>query len=100
MSIDDKSCVTKTIKTIGSKWTVLILRELCEEKKRFGELHKSLIGISPKTLSLRLKELEHDGIIKKQIFAEIPLRVEYSLTPKGQSLKAIIEKMREWGEQH
>ena len=94
----DKSCVTKTIKIIGSKWTILILRELCEDKKRFGELQRSLAGISPKTLSLRLRELEKHGIVKKKVFKEIPLHVEYSLTPRGESLRDLIEKMREWGE--
>lgn len=88
----------RTTKIIGSKWTILILRELCEGTKRFGQLQRSLSGISPKTLSLRLKQLEKDGIVKKKVFAEVPLHVEYSLTPKGQSLRDIIEKMREWGE--
>src|SRR5581483_9108891 len=95
---DDRGCVTRTIKIIGSKWTVLIIRELCEGTKRFGELERALHGISPKTLSLRLKELERHGIIKKKVFAEIPLHVEYSLTKKGQSLREIIEQMRAWGE--
>lgn len=95
---DDKSCVTKTIRIIGSKWTVLILRELCEGTKRFGELQRALIGISPKTLSLRLQELEKHGIVTKKVFQEVPLHVEYSLTKRGESLRDIIEKMREWGE--
>jgi DNA-binding HxlR family transcriptional regulator len=94
----DKSCVMKTIKIIGSKWTILILRELCEGTKRFGELQRSLPGISPKTLSLRLRELEKHGIVRKKIFKEIPLHVEYSLTTRGESLRAIIDQMREWGE--
>ena len=94
----DKTCVTKTLKIIGSKWTVLILRELCEGTKRFGELQRSLTGISPKTLSVRLQELERQGIITKKVFKEVPLHVEYSLTPRGESLRDIIEKMREWGE--
>lgn len=94
----DKTCVMRAIKIIGSKWTILILRELCENKKRFNELQRSLQGISPKTLSLRLKELEEEGIVQKKIFAEVPLHVEYSLTRKGQSLRDIIDKMRDWGE--
>jgi DNA-binding HxlR family transcriptional regulator len=94
----DKSCVTKTIKIIGSKWTVLILRELCEGTKRFGELQRGLPGISPKTLSVRLQELEKHGIVRKKVFKEIPLHVEYTLTSRGESLREIIEKMREWGE--
>jgi DNA-binding HxlR family transcriptional regulator len=88
----------KTLKIIGSKWTILLLRELFEGKKRFGELQRALEGISPKTLSLRLKQLEKDRIIKKKVFAEIPLHVEYSLTPRGDSLREIIEKIKEWGD--
>lgn len=65
---------------------------------RFGQLQRNLKGISPKTLSLRLKTLEKHGIVKKHVFAEVPLHVEYSLTPKGQSLKSIIELMENWGE--
>ncbi len=83
---------------IGSKWTILILHELCEGTKRFGELQKSLDGISPKTLSLRLQQMEKNGILKKKVFAEVPPHVEYSLTEKGKSLKHIIDSMDTWGE--
>lgn len=92
------SGVAETIKIIGSKWTILILRDLCEGTKRFGELQRSLEGISPKTLSLRLQQLEKDGIVVKKIFPEVPLHVEYSLTEKGKSLKQIINLMRDWGD--
>jgi DNA-binding HxlR family transcriptional regulator len=99
MKLNDSECgVASTLKIIGSKWTILILRDLLEGKKRFGELQKSLEGVSSKTLSQRLQELEKNGILTKKIFAEIPLHVEYSLTKKGQSLSEIICKMREWGE--
>jgi len=98
MNVHDKTCVMKTLKIIGSKWTILLLRELFEGKKRFGQLQKALEGISPKTLSLRLKQLEKDQIIKKKVFAEIPLHVEYSLTARGQSLSDVIEKIKDWGE--
>lgn len=97
MKTIDKGCVTNTLKIIGSKWTVLILRDLCEGTKRFGQLERSLVGISPRTLSLRLVQLEKDGIVKKKVFAEVPPHVEYSLTPKGQSLREIIVKMHDWG---
>ena len=99
MNTHDKSCVMHTLKIVGSKWTILILHELCEGTKRFGELQRTLPGISPKTLSLRLQQLEKDGVVKKKIYAEVPLRVEYSLTQKGQSLRNIIDTMRKWGEQ-
>jgi len=100
MNDNNNNCgVTKTLKIIGSKWTILIIRDLCEGTKRFGQLQKSLSGISPKTLSLRLQELEKEGILTKKIFAEVPLHVEYSLTPKGKSLRKIINTMRAWGQQ-
>lgn len=97
--MNQKDCgVEKTIKIVGAKWTILILHDLCEKTKRFGELQQSLKGISPKTLSLRLYQLEKNNIITKKIFKEIPLHVEYSLTPKGQSLGQIIDAMQKWGE--
>ena len=92
--------VTKTLKIMSSKWTMLILHTLCESKKRFGELQRSLIGVSPKTLSIRLKQLEKEGIVTKHVFAEVPLHVEYSLTEKGASLKAIFSKIEAWGEKN
>ncbi len=97
--MNQKDCgVEKTIKIIGAKWTILILHDLCEGTKRFGELQHSLKGISPKTLSLRLQQLEKSNIITKKIFKEIPLHVEYSLSPKGKSLRQIIDAMQKWGE--
>lgn len=90
--------VEKITKIIGSKWTLLIIRDLCETPRRFGELQRSVEGISPRTLSLRLQQLEHDGIVTKKIFAEVPSHVEYALTTKGKSLKTIVEMMRTWGE--
>lgn len=100
MTENHKTCgVSKTLKIIGSKWSMFILHNLFDGTKRFGELQKALDGISPKTLSLRLKELEREGVLKKKAYTEIPLRVEYKLTPKGESLKEIFQKMRDWGEQ-
>ena len=89
--------VEKTLKVIGGKWAILIIRDLCTGTKRFGQLQQSLAGISPRTLALRLHELETEGIVKRKVFKEIPLHVEYSLTPRGESLKELIAKMREWG---
>lgn len=97
--MDDKHCgVAATLKVIGSKWTILLLHNLCQGKKRFGELQRSMEGISPKTLSQRLSELEENGIIHKKVFAEIPLHVEYTLTKKGESLRKLINDMQQWGE--
>ncbi len=90
--------VTKTIHIVGSKWTIFILHALCERTKRFGEIQKEVNGISPRTLSLRLQQLEKEGIILKKIYAEVPLHVEYSLTKKGLSLKKIILLLKDWSE--
>jgi DNA-binding HxlR family transcriptional regulator len=95
-----KNCpVARTVNVIGGKWTLLILRDLFDGTKRFGELRASLIGISPKTLTEKLRALEQDGIIERKIYPEVPPRVEYSLTKRGQTLETIIEAMREWGTQ-
>ena|SRR5258708_17739804 len=89
--------VAKTLKVIGSKWSILILHNIIEGKNRFGQLQRALESISPKNLSLRLAELEKEGLITKKIFAEVPLHVEYAITKKGQTLGEIFNKMDEWG---
>lgn len=96
----EKNCVNNTMKIIGSKWTALILQQLCDGTKRFGELQRAVDNISPKTLSMRLQQLEKEGVINKKIYAEIPLHVEYSLTPKGLALKDVIAKMQQWGDKY
>lgn len=96
----DKNCpVERTVNVIGGKWTLLILRDLFEGTRRFGEIRVSLKGVSPKTLTDKLRELENGGIIQRKIYAEVPPRVEYSLTRRGQSLKKIFDAMQEWGTQ-
>ncbi len=98
---DDPNCgVSQALKILGAKWTILILRDLFEGTRRFGQLQRSLAGISPKTLSLRLAELEAEGIIKKKIYAQVPLKVEYSLTEKGRSFEKVLDSMRTWGENY
>jgi DNA-binding HxlR family transcriptional regulator len=89
--------VAKTAELIGNKWTPLIIRDLASGCKRFSELERSLRGISPKTLSERLKRLEEHAVIDRQCFAEVPPRVEYRLTDKGHALLPVIETMREFG---
>ncbi len=79
------------------KWTLLVIRDLAEGRSRFCELERSLAGISPRTLSLRLRALEEEGIVERQTFPEVPPRVEYVLTPKGQALAPLIEDMRAYG---
>jgi DNA-binding HxlR family transcriptional regulator len=88
-------CATADI--ICGKWTVLVIRDLADGRKRFGELERSLAGISPRTLSLRLRALEEQGIVDRRTFPEVPPRVEYTLTPKGHALLPIIEDMRSFG---
>lgn len=89
--------IEKALDILKGKWTFLIIRDLFDGKKRFGELKKSLKEISPKTLSARLKELEEQGIIHREAFPTIPPTVEYTLTVKGMSLKKIVKEMKIWG---
>jgi|SRR3989344_9217007 len=97
-SLNNHQCgVANTIRVIGSKWSMLILHNIFEGKTRFGQLQKELSSISPKTLSLRLKELEKEKLVQRKILAEVPLHVEYSLTPKGKSLQKIFDDMASWG---
>ncbi len=92
-----KCPIEKTMNVIGGKWTFLILRELFTGPKRFGEIQKSLERVSPRTLSLHLKELNDEEIITRKIYSEIPPHVEYSLTDKGKTMRPIFEAMKEWG---
>ncbi|GET39813.1 winged helix-turn-helix transcriptional regulator [Microseira wollei] len=94
-----KTCPAEnTLKAISGRWKLLILRELFTGVKRFGELQRALEGITQKMLTQQLREMEDDGIIHRQVYPQIPPKVEYSLTPLGESLKPIIEAMHEWGE--
>jgi DNA-binding HxlR family transcriptional regulator len=90
--------VAKTAEIISNKWTPLILRDLEHGEKRFSQLERSLAGVSPKTLSERLKRLEEANVIDRRCFAEVPPRVEYSLTAKGHDLLPLIDCMREFGQ--
>lgn len=95
-----KCPVEKTLNIIGKKWAVLIIRDLLSGKKRFGQLLTSLTGISPRTLSARLNDLEKNGVLTKKIFPEIPLHTEYSLTERGKDLHFILDQMNKWGSSH
>jgi DNA-binding HxlR family transcriptional regulator len=83
---------------ISGKWTLLVIRDLTEGARRFCELERSLEGISPRTLSLRLRALEECGVLERRTYPEVPPRVEYVLTPKGEALVPLIEDMRRYGE--
>src|SRR5437588_5305029 len=89
--------VCRTAEVVCGKWTLLIIRDLAEGRSRFCELERSLQGISPRTLSLRLRALEEEGIVERQTFPEVPPRVEYALTEKGRALVPLIETMRTYG---
>src|SRR5690242_16416396 len=98
MASSDDSCpVCRTADIVCGKWTLLVIRDLAEGRSRFCELERSLQGISPRTLSLRLRALEEEGIVVRTTYAEVPPRVEYSLTEKGVALVPIIHSMREYG---
>lgn len=85
---------------LDGKWTILIVRDLMGGTKRFGELRRSLTGISPKTLTDRLRGLEEHGLVDRRIFAEVPPRVEYSLTDAGRTLEPVLVALARWGRSH
>ena len=90
--------VETTLTLIGDKWKVLILRDLMPGKKRFGELKKSVGNVSQKVLTVQLRAMEDSGLVHREVYAEVPPRVEYSLTELGKSLKPIWDSMWAWGE--
>ena len=90
--------VETTLTLIGDKWKVLILRDLLPGTKRFGELKKSIGTVSQKVLTAQLRDMEASGLVSRKVYAEVPPRVEYSLTELGQSLKPILDAMWNWGE--
>lgn len=90
--------VEVTLQLIGDKWKVLILRELMPGTKRFGELQKSISNVSQRMLTQQLRAMEADGLISRAVYAEVPPRVEYSLTELGMSLNPILDAMSGWGE--
>lgn len=90
--------VETTLTLIGDKWKVLILRDLMPGTKRFGELKKSVGNVSQKVLTAQLRAMEESGLVNRKVYAEVPPRVEYSLTELGKSLKHILDSMWAWGE--
>ena len=97
MADRDTCPVCRTAEIVCGKWTLLVIRDLADGRSRFCELERSLAGISPRTLSLRLRALEEEGIVERQTFPEVPPRVEYVLTRKGRALVPLIESMRAYG---
>src|SRR5436305_14109755 len=97
MATNDTCPVCATSDIVCGKWTLLIIRDLAEGRSRFCELERSLLGISPRTLSLRLRALEEEGVVERHTYPEVPPRVEYALTEKGRALVPLIEDMRTYG---
>jgi DNA-binding HxlR family transcriptional regulator len=97
MELNQTCPVCQTAEIISGKWTLLVIRDLAEGRCRFCELERSLEGISPRTLSLRLRALEAEGIIERRTYPEVPPRVEYRLTEKGVALVPLIDHMRSYG---
>jgi DNA-binding HxlR family transcriptional regulator len=97
-AISNSECpVCRTAEIVSGKWTLLVIRDLADGSQRFCELERSLEGISPRTLSLRLRTLEEEGIVERHTYPEVPPRVEYALTEKGRALVPLIEDMRRYG---
>lgn len=92
--------VETTLTLIGDKWKVLILRDLMPGTKRFSELKRSIGSVSQKVLTAQLRDMEESGLVSRKVYAEVPPRVEYSLTELGQSLKPILDAMWSWGEDY
>ncbi len=92
--------VETTLMLIGDKWKVLILRDLMPGTKRFGELKKSIGSVSQKVLTAQLRDMEEKGLVSRKVYAEVPPRVEYSLTELGKSLCPVLDALREWGENY
>ncbi len=98
VAADARCTVERSADVLSGKWTTLILRDLLGGPKRFGELRRSLTGVSPKTLTDRLKSLEAEGVLTRTLYPEMPPRTEYRLTEKGTALRPVIEAMARWGE--
>jgi len=98
---DFPACPVETaLSLMGDKWKLLIVRDLLTGTKRFGELKKSLTGISQKVLTQHLRIMEGNGLVNRKVYAEVPPKVEYSLTNTGMTLKLILDAMQAWGEQY
>lgn len=101
MSKKAVSCpVEMTLEAIGGRWKVMVIHELLEGTHRFSELHRALKGISHRTLTQQLRDLEQRGLIRRKVYQQVPPKVEYSLTPLGKSLEPVLTSMHEWAQKH
>jgi DNA-binding HxlR family transcriptional regulator len=95
------SCpVERTLEIIGGRWKVMVIHELLQGTRRFSELERALIGVTHRTLTQQLRELEQFGIVRREVFGEVPPRVEYSLTPLGATLQPVLMAMHQWAVDH
>jgi DNA-binding HxlR family transcriptional regulator len=100
-NIYDQQCPTRMVlDRLADKWTVLVVGLLAHGTRRFGELRRDITGISPKVLTQTLRALERDGLITRRVYASVPPKVEYRLTPLGRTLIHLVEEIREWAETH
>jgi DNA-binding HxlR family transcriptional regulator len=100
-NVYDDRCPTRLVlDRIADKWTVLIVGRLATGTRRFGELRRDISGVSPKVLTQKLRELERDGLVARRIYASVPPKVEYSLTPLGRTLVGLLDAVRVWAETH
>jgi DNA-binding HxlR family transcriptional regulator len=95
--VEENCPVARAVSVLDGKWTMLVIRDLLAGVRRFGELQESLAGISPKTLTDRLRALEDHGLVTRTVYAEIPPRVEYALTPAGEKLRPVLDALAVWG---
>jgi len=101
-SYEQSDCgVARTLDLVGERWTILLIRDmLLHGARKFQDFQASLPGLAPNTLSARLKTLEANGLVKRQLYSEYPPRVEYALTDKGKTLGPVLRALREWGTKH
>lgn len=100
-NVYDSQCPTRlALDRIADKWTVLIVGRLATRTRRFGELRRDIAGISPKVLTQKLRELERDGLVSRRVYASVPPKVEYRMTPLGQTLIGLLDAVRIWAETH
>lgn len=92
--------VEAALEVVGGKWKLVILRQLLEGTKRFGELDRALPGITPRMLTRQLRELETDGLVLRTVYPQVPPKVEYSVTEVGESLRAITDQLEQWGHRY
>jgi len=100
MARDDSHPLEAALEVIRGKWKGIVLYHLCSGKKRFSDLRRLMPDLTPRVLTLQLRELERDGVVHREIYGQVPPKVEYSLTPVGQMLAPVLMQMREWGERY